>query len=694
MRWLYIWLILICMSFPAIAGTSFHDDKHSLTLISGYDSTGTLTTVSMGLHFNFEDKWKTYWRDPGVVGYPIKIDASGSKNVKTVVIHWPTPQEFTTFNLKSYGYSHDIVLPLTVVLNNPGEPAEVNLKLDYLVCDPAHCLRRQTTLSLTLNPKDEAGDLVVTKSKDFNLIKSYLDQVPRPDTGVNMTIERVELDTSPADHHLLTVVAHNPNGFKSPRLFIEPHADIYVHFTQATFSADKTKAVFVAKVYLNERMKKPPDISILNKQIRLTLNNQDNTIDAIRFVQEPKSGVKAFLLVSFLAFLGGFILNFMPCVLPVISIKVLSVFQQSGVALAQIRRNFLLTVLGILTSFWFIALLAISFKEVGYAVGWGVQFQDPLFLIGIMLVIALFAYNLLGWFEILLSTSVATKLTEAEMVEHPLSYFLSGAFVTILATPCTAPFLGTALSFAFSRGNFEILSIFTVMGFGLALPFLLISFFPRLATKLPKPGPWIITFKKSLSLLLFATLVWLLWAFYLLVGLPTTIVLIIAIILIGVILYLKSIGQVRSLLAWLIVILLTGSAFMAPYAIDPVRTEKNLAGTIWQKFDEKKIQTYVLQGKVVFVDVTAEWCLTCKANELLILDRKEIKDELGSDDVVAMLADWTDGNEQITTFLRRFGKYGVPFYAVFGPGVPDGMPLPEVLTTQIVKDAIESARKK
>lgn len=689
----FLWVILFLFSFNiSHASNEFHDFKHDVTLISAYETFGGLSAISVGLHFTFKDKWKTYWREPGVVGYPIKISTQGSQNIKSIQIHWPVPEAFTTYDLLSYGYSKEVVLPITVVLKEPAKPVLMNFDLDYLVCDPSNCVPQKAVLTLALSPYDATGEIVFKKSEQYNLIQSYLNRVPRKDSGKGMTIERAEIDMSLSDHHALTIVAHNPAGFKSPDLFIEPHADIYVDYPTVTISDDKMTATFVANVYLTELKNRLPDISLLHKKITLTLKDGEEAIESPRFVEEIKTGFRVTFLMLLFAFIGGFILNFMPCVLPVISIKVMSVLQQAGIERSIIRRNFLLTVLGILTSFWLIAALTIALKHLGYAVGWGIQFQEPLFLVSMILIIALFAFNLLGFFEIMLASSVATKIVAVETRESSLEYFLSGAFVTMLATPCTAPFLGTALSFALARGSIEILSMFTIMGFGLSLPFFLIALYPGMSRYLPKPGRWMVVFKKSLSVLLFATIIWLLWTLNAQKGFLAALSLGAIVIAIGFVLYLKRQG-VRSRLVWSIISLLSILALSTPYWLGTEGDKKDLTQTVWSVFDEKKISKYVNEGKVVFIDVTADWCLTCAANEPLVLNTSEIQGLLSQDDVVAMQADWTKGDENITAFLRRFGKFGVPFYVVYGPARPDGLPLPEVLTTQIVLDAVKKARR-
>lgn len=689
MQILYFILITIFLHMPTFAASLYKDKEHSIELITGYNSSYGLNTVTMGLHFKFQGEWKTYWREPGLVGYPLKIKFDGSQNVKNVSNSWPAPEQFTTFQLKSYGYHNEVVLPLYVTLEDPTKPTVVNLQLDYLVCDPSNCLKRDVTLNLPLNAEQTKNNI----SPKFDLIKSFIDKIPTPDNGAGMTIDRAMVDTSTVNHYVLTVHARNSKAFKNPVLFIEPHTDMYVDIPEIEFSADKTQVVFTAKVYSNELKKRPPMTSLINRNFTFTLKDGDTAIESQRLIKEEESGLLNYLLILVLALIGGFILNFMPCVLPVILIKIFAIFQHGGEKAHVIRTNFFLTAFGILSSFLAVALLSIIFRQFGYAVGWGVQFQNPYFLISIMLIIALFAYNLLGWFEILLSSKIATELTKAESTDSRISYFLSGAFVTILATPCTAPFMGTALTYALSRDALEIITIFLMMGVGLALPFILIGLFPKFARKLPKPGRWMMAFKKSLSILLFATVGWLLWTFSAVSGNNAAAVLAGLLVVLGLVLFAKSRKVVSSRFNWIAALVLMAIAFSLPITAGQEVADRNYKGTVFEKFDEAKITEYVKQGKTVFVDVTADWCLTCKANELFILKTKEMEETFAHGNPIIMIADWTNGDEAITVFLQRFGKFGVPFYVIFGPKHPDGLVLPEVLTHQIVKDNLKAATK-
>ncbi|MGH7088988.1 MAG: protein-disulfide reductase DsbD family protein, partial [Stellaceae bacterium] len=266
-------------------------------------------------------------------------------------------------------------------------------------------------------------------------------------------------------------------------------------------------------------------------------------------------------------------------------------------------------------------------------VGWGMQFQSPVFLAAMAAIVALFAANLLGLFEIRLPRAIADRLGGA-----PLGNVATGAFATLLATPCSAPFLGTAVGFALAAGPVEIVAVFLALGVGFAAPYLVVAALPRLAFLLPRPGRWTLMVRKVLGLALAATAVWLV-------------------------------------------------AVLADAAVAP---QAEAAG-IWRPFDATALGPLVHDGKVVFVDVTAEWCLTCEVNERFVLDTPEVQQKLKAAGVVAMRADWTRPNPAITDYLQRFGRYGIPFNVVYGPGAPAGVALPEILTSANVIAALDRA---
>jgi thiol:disulfide interchange protein DsbD len=403
----------------------------------------------------------------------------------------------------------------------------------------------------------------------------------------------------------------------------------------------------------------------------------------------------------------------MPCVLPVIALKVFGLVRMAGDKPQKVRRLGLMFSLGILASFLVLALLVILLKTAGQQVGWGFQFQEPLFVIVMSAIVFAFGLSLFGVYEIRLPGAAVAGVGRALDRKEGSGYLASfgeGVFATILATPCTAPFLGSALGFAFAQPAHIILLVFMSVACGMALPYLAVTVRPAWLRFLPKPGDWMVRVKEFMGFLMMATLLWLLYvlgkqlgmeaviwtgAFLLAVGIACWLIgrfatltasrgktfatwaTALVILAAGYWIFLESILNVRSVIAGQ-----TAEAHDSP-AVDGVR---------WEPFSVPSLEAHLQSGKTVFLDFTAEWCLTCKVNEKAVLADEEVVRRLKAPGVVAVKADWTARNPEITRLLTQFGRSGVPLYVVFPAGRPaEPIVLPEVITPSIVLEALSSA---
>jgi len=373
----------------------------------------------------------------------------------------------------------------------------------------------------------------------------------------------------------------------------------------------------------------------------------------------------------------------------------LSVIGHGGEDPRIVRKGFLASAAGILVSFLILGSAAVILKATGQATGWGIQFQQPIFLTVMAVVVALFAANLWGMFEIRLPSFLSDRAATAGQGQGMPGHFATGAFAALLATPCSAPFLGTAVGFALSRGAFEIYAIFTALGLGLALPYLLVAAFPALANRFPKPGQWMVTLRKILAFALVATAVWLLTVLDTQIGrlaAMATAALLVAMVAVIAFHHGSSERQRKFVMSGAVIVGLL--AILVPPQLGETNAKSATASMgYWQKFDPAAIFRHVAAGKTVFVDVTADWCVTCKVNKALVLDTDAISKQLQQKNVVAMRADWTRPDPQITAFLQRFMRYGIPFNVVFGPQAPQGIVLPELLRRDAVISALNGAQK-
>jgi thiol:disulfide interchange protein DsbD len=385
-----------------------------------------------------------------------------------------------------------------------------------------------------------------------------------------------------------------------------------------------------------------------------------------------------------LAFLGGMLLNLMPCVLPVLSLKVFGLLGQGRAK----PGNGLAYTLGVLASFWGLGAAVLALKAAGSSVGWGFQMQNPWYVAGMALLLTGFSLNLFGLFEVGAPSAAVQGMARAATGEGPASAFFSGAFATLLATPCTAPLLGSAVGFAFTQPALVLLAALTAVGLGLALPFALASSAPALARWLPKPGAWMLRLRQGLGFLLLAFLPWLLWVLGRLSSLEAAVRAASACLALAFFIWLAS--WLGRKLAWLLCLLAAlglAIALLAPALAKPAQSPAASAQDGWQPWSEAGLAALRSQDKTVFVDATADWCWTCKVNERLILASATAQKAFADSHAVLMRADWTRQDPAITALLARFGRAGVPFYVVY-PGMGEPRPLPEVPSAQQVADAL------
>ena len=360
----------------------------------------------------------------------------------------------------------------------------------------------------------------------------------------------------------------------------------------------------------------------------------------------------------------------MPCVLPVLAMKLSSVLYVDNRGSRALRTQFLVSSSGIMVSFWILAGLVSVLRLTQSAVGWGIQFQNPWFLGFMVLVTLLFSANLFGVFSISLSSNASTKLATAGG-KGMRGHFMEGMFATLLATPCTAPFLGTAVAFALVAPYSQLWLIFTALGLGMSLPWLLIAAFPGIAKALPKPGRWMNGLRLVLGGMMFITTLWLISLLIPHIGTLTATVIVAVVLLMLVLMAFRRAGLKRGSAA-LVALLVTGGVWAGINITDTPQDSLVRDNVDWQPLTEEAITTARAQGKRVFVDVTAEWCVTCKANKYNVLLREDIQNELNEPDVVALRGDWTKPSPEITAFLEKRGHLAVPFNQIYGPALPGG----------------------
>ncbi|HEU0118488.1 MAG TPA: protein-disulfide reductase DsbD domain-containing protein [Alphaproteobacteria bacterium] len=690
-RLLPVLLLLLALALPeqahALASDWQKDDDVAVRLITGMDGVGQEKSIPLGLEIQMSPGWHTYWRTPGAAGLPPHIDWQNTMtddgNMQDAKLLYPAPKRYTAYGLETVGYRDHVVLPIDATLRAQGKPLVIGASVDLLVCS-AICVPKTYNIALTV----PAGD--AKESADAGLIKQYRDQLPGNAEQSGLILKSVI-----SDGKSLLITVESREILQAPDIFIEDDKNIGFDAPITKLANDNHSVKF--RVPLADTL--PDGMALAGMPLVMTVTDGDHALE--QHIVAPPITTEApnvtpppmpLTLAILFAILGGFILNLMPCVLPVLSMKILSVVSHGGGDARTVRHSFLITAAGILFSFLVLAMMTIGLKAFGLTLGWGVQFQQPIFLGCLILLLTLFAANMWTLFEIRLPAWLADNLSDASYHPKLAGDFATGAFATILATPCTAPFLGTAVGFALASGPLDILVIFMALGFGMIIPYLAIALFPSLATKLPKPGAWMVRLRHLLGLALAATALWLIWVlsaqitakFATLVGLSMLgIVILLSLRKTSVSQKLIKIGLIDFGLVALVLII-AGSIIPKPLT---------KVDALWLPFDEHAIAADVDEGKVVFVDVTADWCLTCKANKKFILSRDDLSQKLFHSDVLAMQADWTNPDPVITAFLHKYGRYGIPFNAVFGPGAPQGLVLPELLSPEAIEQALEKAAK-
>jgi thiol:disulfide interchange protein DsbD len=650
---------------------------------------------TVGLLLRMAPHWHTYWAFSGDAGLPTELKWKLPSGWKVGEIQWPIPlKTIDPGDIETYGYENEVLLMQEITppqnLDNPA--IRLSAEANWLVCEKI-CIPGSATPQLELP--------VSTTSQPANseLFAGYRSLLPQnwPESNVASTNwSRVGGDLR------LKITSESLAKYPSVDFFPLPGPDIVVG--HPTIESRNTNEVMfrVPIESSGKNLSSIPGLIVFSQQP----NGEDRrawqisaapTVSASKAA--PTRGIFTFL---FFGFLGGIILNLMPCVLPVISLKIFGFIQQAGQSRRKVLRSGIAFTLGIFAWFVGLALLLIALKGTGRDVTWGgFQFTNAYFVLALSVIVLVFALNLFGVFEISLPQSMTRGLLSTTERKDDLGSFFQGVFATVLATPCTAPFLGTALGFAFSQSPAVILAMFVAIAAGMSAPYLLLSAQPGWLRFLPRPGPWMVHVKQFMGFLLLATLLFLLYVLGAQRGLEGAIWVSCFLLVISVVCWMKgafvlptSSAVKRSVVLVLMLVLLLGSGI---YFIGGKFRLTNLASGDsrlrgdWQAFTPERLQTELDQGHSVFVDFTAAWCITCKFNEANVLESAEVRDAFQRHAIVKLKADWTNGDPAITKLLQQFGRPGVPLYVLYPGKNEQPIVFPEVLTKGMVLEKLQTA---
>lgn len=623
--------------------------------------------------------WKTYWRSPGEGGIPPSWDWSQSSNIESVEWHWPIPKYYEQLGVMTLGYKKHVSFPVTLTLKDPNQPALFRANLTFPSCTTI-CVLHDYAIELPID-----GQSLALDEQAMFLFNQGMSRAPK--SAYHVSNEQLFWDKA---NQQLVVQLDNDQAWDKPQVLIDGESVIDDFFAQpALHITDNTlTAVFDVSNWLGE-------VDLTERVVNVTVSDTS-------FAEELSASVGAqpivyenttqgfWVMVGF-ALIGGLILNIMPCVLPVLGMKLNSIIQNQGASNKHIRLSFIASASGVITSFAILATGMTLLKLGGNAVGWGIQFQSEWFIALMLIITLLFSLNLLGLFEFRLPSRMNTWMATQGDNSHS-GHFVQGMFATLLATPCSAPFLGTAVAYALGASYVELWAIFLALGLGMSSPWLLFALFPSLTRLLPKPGNWMNHVKLLFGLMMFITSLWLASLLKPFIGLFPTIVLcatifIAVLIWVGVKLGRKVMVPLLAITTVLSGVGLIAGSMTAEHWRTPIVDDLP-----WQPLDAKKIPALVAQGKTVFVDVTADWCITCKANKVGVILQDPVYSHLQQADMVLMKGDWTTPSESVTGYLQSNGRYGVPFNIVYGPKVPAGIPLPVILDGDTVVQTINTSR--
>ncbi len=640
----------------------------SIKLVSNAFKNSMTAPTAVGVLFEIPEGWHIYWKNPGQTGKSTTVRWTQGKGIKLGKLYYPVPERFDENGFTTYGYSKRTLI-FSQIKTIPAAPdIKIEANVEWLACKKI-CVPGKAVLSAPLNTIGGWRDL----------FERYLELVPHTIPKEILKDLKIKESKEGTEFHLPQKLPWCATKNRPP----------FIPLSNSDASVTWGKEADTLVVNIDEKVENGLLLQCTdNEEVKGFIWNKKSKNKNI--AAKASTANIGLLYALLLAFIGGILLNLMPCVLPVLAIKTANLAGQAHEEPIRVRLHGMAYTAGILISMIILALAVILMKSAGRSVGWGFQFHHPLYVLFLIAVIFLFAFNMFGIFEITFAVNAPTS--PAPQNTSLAGSLATGAAAVLLATPCTAPFLAVAVSFALSASNFTILAVFIAIGAGLALPFFLLSLIPSWTKALPKPGVWMIRLKKFLAMLLLITGVWLIYILKKQTSLRGVMYALFAIAIAA----LSSIvirmiqRKEKSIKIWITSLAAVLAVFFILLHNYPlIILEKGAKGqhnTIiyglkWQNFDPKKIEKTLDSKKPVFLAFTASWCLTCKANEKLVLHTQRASELFKEKGIVPFIADWSSKNPTVDKWLRKYGGTGVPRYILIDPKRPDSpIILPEVLT--------------
>ena len=651
-------LLFFCLAINAVTVDTGHAN---VSLVKYENVKGNQNISLIGIRMDMQKNWHTYWKNPGDSGGPIKVNWSHNDNVSISEIYWPTPSLIPYEPLMTYGYKNFVIFPFEII-NSNNKNSFIEASIDFLICD----------------------DICVPE-------KAF----------IKTNLQDIETDNSLYDWFLKVPAQTLPVKASLVKDFIEIRFSSPFNVTSAIFFVDDQNIVEHAsdQILVKEennyllRIKKIDDLESFNNLSGvISINNNESfKINAEIDGAQQNSLNISFLQAIIFAFVGGLILNLMPCVFPIISLKVLSFISMSNQSPTKIRAHALSFCSGVMLSFIMIGLAMILLKQAGLFLGWGFQLQSPV-VVG-LLSLLMFVIGLVLLSDINIGSSL-TRLGGVGSSDKLIGSFSTGILAVIVASPCTAPFMGAALGYALIQPSGVTLPVFSALGLGFAFPYFILSASPSLVNYLPKPGSWMVTLKEFFAFPMFATSIWLIWVFSFQTSSNEVIFLLITILLISLLIWIASkinkpnYSTIIFVFAVFIIFFqfrdIPSKEIQSPNAL-------KLESFNYVEWNENIENEYQNKNQAYLINFTAAWCITCQTNDKIALSRPNIKEYIYENNIEYIVADWTNKNDKILKTLEFYNRSGVPLYIFWKPGMKESKILPAILTEQILLDSFNNS---
>lgn len=664
----------------------------TLTLVADTAAVEAGKPFTAGVKVELEPEWDIYWQFVGDIGQATSIDWELPPGFKAGPLQWPIPVAHVgAGDFLNYVYLNEAMLfaEITPPAQLPAGPIVIKAKVKWQMCDPQTCVPGSADLALSLNNGS-------AQPANAELFAKWRAQLPK-DTPPPFT---VKWDRSKANEFSLRIEGL-PKEFKAEFFPLPPQGSKPAHPTTSEVAADSSRTITFPieeggqpnlpwrGIIATAKDNAPREGWVIDSAKDATGSEAAKGMAATSTssAAAPESPTHSLGAILWSAFLGGLILNLMPCVLPVIALKIFGFVQQAGEHPRRVFHLGLAFVAGVFAFFLGLATLIAGLRAKGIGLNWGFQFQHVGILVTLIAIVFVFGLNLLGVFEIALSGGTASKLSELSSREGYGGAFMHGLFTTLLGTSCTAPFLGAVLGFAFVAPTHVVYLIFLAIAAGMSLPYFLLTAKPAWMRFLPKPGTWMERLKQFMGFIMLGVVVWLLGVLGQSRGIEPLIAVSSFLLVLAVACWLYGVlaGRVVSWVLALALIVggyfifLNGKLAAAPKTANAGEAVE-AGGLTWQPWSAERVSEATRKGQPVFIDFTADWCLNCKYNEKFVINTDPVRDLLKEKKVLTLKADWTNGDPAITEVLKRYGRAGVPVYLLYPGGNAEPVLLPEILT--------------